>query len=326
MGELLRLKNVSISRLLEIDEEQNFALGFEILAGSLGLDNEIISAEINRPGLSLSGFFEYFAHERIQVFGNGEVAYIYNLLENQETDTIEKFFSYNIPVCVVTYGQDLPKVVLDMANARNIPVLRTHLSSEKFIAQITTILSDLFAPYSVFHGNYVSIYNIGVMIIGESGIGKSESVLGLVERGHKFIADDMVKIKKMRTPSGYQLIGQSNVDYGPFLEIRGIGIINVAQYYGEGRVLGSDKLGLIINLLEWNSNYNYDRLGMDEKYLDILGINVPIKEIPVSSGRNIPLLIEVAAYREIMRRLGYNSAEELDKKIIKFMKNEKEVV
>ncbi len=326
MAELLRLKNVKISRLLEIDKEQNFSFGFEVLAGDQGLDRSIENPEVNRPGLSLSGFYDHFAFNRIQVFGKGEISYINKLLKENDTENLIKFFDYEIPVCIITYGSDVPAYVLEIANSKNVPILRTHLSSEKLISLINTILSDLFAAYTIFHGNLVSIYNIGVLVIGTSGIGKSESILGLVERGHKFIADDMVKIKKLRTPSGFRLMGQPNISYGPYLEIRGIGIINVAQYYGEGRVLNTEQLGLIIKLLEWNSSYSYDRLGMDEKYMDILGINVPVKEIPVSGGRNIPLLIEVAAYREIMRRLGYNSAEELDKKIIQFMKNDKEVV
>lgn len=321
-----KLKSVKVSRLLEIDEEQNKPIGFEVLAGLSGIHNKLTSSEINRPGLTLSGFFDHFAPERMQIFGKGEVAFIQKLVKDNRIENIEKFFGYNIPVCVVTNGLSIPQIVLNIAESRNIPLLRTSLSSEAFIGLINTILSDIFAPHIMFHGNFLSIYSIGVLLIGDSGVGKSESALGLVERGHKFICDDMVKIKKMRTPRGYELIGEPYVDYGPFIEIRGIGIINVSQYYGEGRVLYREKLGMIIKLREWKSSQSYDRLGLEENYLNIMGIEVPIKEIPVSGGRNIPLLVEIAAYREIMRRLGYNSAEELDKKIISFMKREKEVV
>ncbi|NPU99822.1 MAG: HPr(Ser) kinase/phosphatase [Brevinematales bacterium] len=325
MAEELKLKSIKVSKLLEIDESQNFLMGFEVLAGGAGLDKDITCPEINRPGLTLSGFMEHFASERIQVLGRGEVAYIEKLISDNETENIENFFKYDIPVCIITHGQDIPQYVMDFADMRSIPVLRTKQTTEKFIALITTILDDLFASYVVFHGNFVSIYNIGVMILGPSGIGKSESVLGLVERGHKFISDDMVRVKKLRTPSGFELKGEPYVDYGPYIEIRGIGIINVSQYYGEGRVLNFEHLGLVVNLIEWRSDYNYDRLGMEEKYQNILGLDIPMKEIPVSSGRNVPLLIEVAAYREVMRRLGYNSAEELERKVINFMKKEREL-
>jgi HPr kinase/phosphorylase len=322
MPELV-LKKLKVSELLKIDETKNFLLGLEILGGVTGLEKEIEGPELNRPGLSLAGFFEHFAYKRIQVFGKGEAAYINASVENKNLDSIKTFFDYDIPVCIVTNGLDLPKYVIDLANNKGIAIFRTHLSSEKFIALMTTILSDLFAPYEIFHGNFVSIYNVGVLIIGSSGIGKSESVLGLVERGHKFVADDMVKIKKMRTPHGFELKGGPCADYGPYIEIRGIGIINVSQYYGEGRLLEEERLGLVIKLAEWDQTYDYDRLGLEERYINILGMDIPYKEIPVTSGRNIPLLIEVAAYREIMRRLGYNSAVELDKKIIDFMKKDK---
>lgn len=315
-----------VSQLLKLDEEQNMILGLELVGGAEGLKRNIISEEINRPGLPLAGFFDCFAHERIQVFGKGEIAYIIKLVSEGKTESIERFFSFDIPVCIVTHNLSLPQAVIDLSNKHSIPLLKTKQTTKKFIALLSTILSDIFAPYMTIHGDFVSIYNIGVLITGKSGIGKSESVLGLIERGHKFISDDLVKIKKVRTANGFELIGQPYLNYGPFLEIRGIGIINVSQYYGEGRILKSEKLGMVINLHEWDSTYNYDRLGLEEKFDKLLGIDVPRKEIPVSPGRNVPLLVEVAAYREIMRILGYNSAEELDQKILSFMKKEKEVV
>ncbi len=326
MDEVSSPSSIPVSELLKFDEEQGFSLELEVLAGFEGLDKQIISEEINRPGLPLAGFFDCFASDRIQIFGRGEVAYIEQLVQEGKTENIDRFFSYNIPVCIITHNFSVPDYILQQSNRFGIPFIRTKLSSKRFIALISTILLDVFAPTLTVHGNFISIYNIGVLITGKSGIGKSESILGLIERGHKFISDDIVKIKKIRTAHGFELKGEPFLNYGPFLEIRGIGIINVSQYYGEGRILKTEKLGLIINLHEWDSSYSYDRLGMEEKYDNILGIDVPKKEIPVSPGRNVPLLIEVAAYREIMRRLGYNSAEELDSKILNFMKKEKEVV
>jgi HPr kinase/phosphorylase len=326
MAEKSGVKHITVSQLLKIDEEQDFSMGLEVLAGVEKLGKKIVSEETNRPGLPLAGFFDCFANQRIQIFGRGEIAYVEKLVAAGDLKNIEKFFSYDIPVCIVTHNLKVPKQVIDLSNRNGVPFLRTKLTSKRFFALISTILAEWFAPFLTVHGNFVSIYNIGVLITGKSGIGKSESILGLVERGHKFISDDMVKIKKIRTSSGFELIGEPYLNYGPFLEIRGIGIINVSQYYGEGRILKSEKLELIIDLHEWDSAYNYDRLGMDEKYEKILEMDVPKKEIPVRPGRNIPLLIEVAAYREIIRKLGYNSAEELNRKVMSFMKKEKEVV
>jgi HPr kinase/phosphorylase len=320
------ISSIPVARLLEIDREQDHQLELTVLSGKEGLEKKIISEEINRPGLPLAGFFDCFASRRIQIFGKGEVAYIEKLVKENNTGSLDKFFDYDIPLCIVTHNATLPKYVIHKSNEKSIPFLKTKLTSRRLIALISTILADVFAPFVTIHGNFMSIYNVGVLITGKSGIGKSESVLGLVERGHKFICDDIVKIKKVRTAHGFELKGEPNLNYGPYLEIRGIGIINVSQYFGEGRILKSEKLDLIIDLHEWDGTYGYDRLGFDEKYDTILDMQIPRKEIPVSPGRNIPLLIEVAAYRDVMRKLGYNSAQELDEKIRSFMKKEKEVV
>lgn len=327
MEEKSGIQSITVAQLLKISQDQDDSLGLEVLSGADKLeDKKITGEEINRPGLPLAGFFDCFANHRIQILGRGETAYLEKIVRSGELKSVDKFFSYDIPVCIVTHGLSVPKPVLAAAEKRGVPFLRTRLTSKRFIALMSTILLELFAPSVTIHGNFLSIYNIGVLITGKSGIGKSESLLGLVERGHKFICDDMVRIKKIRTASGSELIGEPYLDYGPFLEIRGIGIINVSQYYGEGRILKSEKVELIVDLQDWDSSYNYDRLGMDEKYEKILDMDIPKKEIPVRPGRNLPLLIEVAAYREIIRKLGYNSAEELNQKVMSFMKKEKEVV
>ncbi len=326
MDENSGISSIPVSRLLEIDKEQDNLLGFTAISGLNSLNKRIISEEINRPGLPLAGFFDCFASTRIQIFGKGEVAYIQKLIKEGNTASIDNFFKFDIPLCIVTHDSALPDYIITKSNEYSVPIFRTKLTSRRLIALMSTILADVFAPYMTVHGNFISIYNVGVLITGKSGIGKSESVLGLIERGHKFICDDIVKIQKIRTSHGFELKGEPNLNYGPYLEIRGIGIINVSQYFGEGRILKSEKLDLIVDLHEWDGTYGYDRLGIEEKYETILGIEIPRKEIPVSPGRNIPLLIEVAAYREVMRKLGINSAQELDQKIQKFMKKEKEVV
>lgn len=315
MTEEEKKQDFSVRDLLELDKEQGYPIAFTVLSGGDGLDNIIDSEEIDRPGLPLAGFFESFSPKRIQILGRGEITFIRKLLEEGRSENIERLFSYGIPVCVVTYNLDVPDYLVTVCAAHKTPLLRTGLSSRRFMSLITTVLTDLFAPYVTIHGEFVSIHNVGVLITGKSGIGKSESVLGLIERGHKFICDDLVRIKKIRTPKGFELVGEPHSPFGPFIEIRGIGIINVSLYYGEGRVLQNERLGLIVELHDWDRTYSYDRLGLEERFENVLGMDVPYKQIPVSNGRNVPLLIEVAAYREIMRRQGYNSAEELDRKV-----------
>jgi HPr kinase/phosphorylase len=301
-------------------------LKLELIAGEGGLSREILTEEINRPGLALADFYEHFAYNRVQVLGRGEVAYINKLIKEDKIELLEKFFSYKMPLCIITYGVEVNKVLINICNKHNVPLCRTKLPTREFISLLSVFLADYFSPFILVHGDFVSIYNIGVLITGKSGIGKSEAVLGLIERGHRFICDDLVKIKKVRKAKGFELYGEPGANYGPFLEIRGIGIINVSNFFGEGRVLKSEKLDLIVDLHEWDSTYEYDRLGLEEKYENILGINVTKKQIPVSPGRNISLLIEVAAYREIMLKAGYNSAIELNKKIMEFLKKSKELV
>lgn len=325
MSEETSIQKITVRDFLLKTTKNGEEFGLSILAGNEGLGRFIVSEEINRPGLALADFFEHFAYERIQVFGRGEVAYLWKIVKENKINLLEKFFAYEIPVCIVTYGLNIPDIVIEICNKFKVPLLKTTKPTREFISLISAFLSDFFSPFIITHGDFVSIYNIGVLITGKSGIGKSEAVLGLIERGHRFITDDLVKIKKVRKAKGFELIGEPGVNYGPFLEIRGIGIINVSQYFGEGKILKSERVDLIVNLHEWETGYNYDRLGIEEKYETIMGINVPKKEIPVSPGRNIVLLIEVAAYREIMLRLGYNSARELDNKILELLKGNENI-
>lgn len=311
---------LTVDELLHINEEQHLALRLELLSSQETLHQAITNEEIDRPGLPLAGFFECFEGNRLLIMGKGEIAYIKKMEENNDTKNLEKLFHYKIPAIVITHGQTPPKSLEKMCQLYQIPLLRTKLPTKQFIPMITSFLTDYFAPSISVHGNLVSVFGIGVLIIGKSGIGKSEVSLGLVDRGHKFIADDLVRIRRLSKAEGYELIGEPSLHLGAYLEIRGVGIINLSQYYGEGRIQKSEQIGLIVELHEWDNRYQYDRLGLDERFEQILEVNIPKRIIPVSNGRNIPLLIEIAAYREIMRRLGKNSAEELDQKLLGLLK------
>jgi HPr kinase/phosphorylase len=311
---------LTVEEFLRINQEQNLCLGLEPLSSPETLQQLITSEEIDRPGLPLTGFFECFEGNRLLIMGKGEIAYIQKMEKANDLTNLEKLFHYKIPAVVITHNQTPPQSLAAMCERYQVPLLRTKLPTKQFIPFVTRFLTDYFAPSVTIHGNLVSVFGIGVLIIGKSGIGKSEVSLGLVDRGHKFIADDLVKIRRLSKIEGFELVGESSVHLGAYLEIRGVGIINLSQYYGEGRIQKSETIGLMIELHEWNSQYQYDRLGIDERFEKILDVEIPKRTIPVSNGRNLPLLIELAAYREIMRRLGKNSAEELDQKLLGLLK------
>jgi len=312
---------LTIEELLRLNEENGLALGLESLSPPETLQQTITNEEIDRPGLPLAGFFECFEGGRLLIMGRGEIAYIQRMEQNNDTTNLEKLFHYKVPAVVITHDQTPPSSLASICQRYQVPLLRTKLPTKQFIPMITSFLTDYFAPSLCVHGNLVSVHGIGVLIVGKSGIGKSEVSLGLVDRGHKFIADDLVRIRRLSKAEGYELLGEPALHLGAYLEIRGVGIINLEQYYGQSRIQTREQIGLIIELHEWDSRYQYDRLGIDERFEKILEVPIPKRTIPVSSGRHIPLLVEIAAYREVLRRTGEQSAaEEMDKKLLGLLK------
>lgn len=292
-------------RLSEIVEEFNL----EVLYTPSKTESILISDnDVNRPGLQLMGFYEYFNAERIQVCGNMEFAYMASINEDVRRQRIDALFATKIPLLVVARGHELYPEMLEIAEKYQVPVMRTETSTGEFIAALIAFLNLKLAPRITRHGVLIEVYGEGVLIVGESGVGKSETAIELVKRGHRLVADDAVEIKRV---SNISLVGSSPDNIRHFLELRGIGIINTRKLFGIGAVKVSEKINMIIELEMWDSDKVYDRMGVDNEYVSILGVKVPSLTIPVKPGRNLAMIIEVAAMNNRQKKMGYNAAEEL---------------
>lgn len=275
-------------------------------------DYYVYSQDINRPGLQFAGYFEDFAYDRIQIVGKAEYNYFSYIDEDKRREVLDKFFSHEIPVFIVSRDLEVRPDVIEFAKKYDRIILSTKRNTTRFINILSNYLDNKLAPYTTIHGVLVDIYGIGVLIKGESSIGKSETALELIQRGHRLVADDAVEIKKL---DDSLLVGQAPELLRHFMEIRGIGIIDVKSLYGVGATKTSKMIDLIINLENWDDNKYYDRLGLDREYEQILGVNVEKLEVPVKPGRNTAMILEVAAMNFRQRGMGYDSAQEFTKKL-----------
>ena len=284
-------------------------LKLEIMYAPENMDELIVSDnDCNRPGLQLMGFYEYFNAERIQICGNMEFAYLASLDEKTRYDRIDALFATKIPMFIVARGHELYPEMIEIAEKYNVPITRTQDSTTAFIASLIGYLNVELAPRITRHGVLIEVYGEGILIVGESGVGKSECAIELVKRGHRLVADDAVEIRKT---SGRTLVGQSPDNIRHFLELRGIGIINTRRLFGMGAVKVSEKIDLIVELEPWDKNKIYDRMGVDNEYTTILGIKIPSLTIPIKPGRNLAVILEVAAMNNRHKKMGYNAAAEL---------------
>ena len=281
-----------------------------------GLNNKIREPTINRPGLALSGFYTYFAAKRVQVLGAAELSYLKSLSPNQLNERLHQLFSKKIPCLVIARNAPIPPKLLDAASAHEVPVFRTQMITMNFINAATIALELEFAPSTNEYGSMVEIMGIGTLIRGASGIGKSECVLSLIERGYSLISDDITKIRAIE---GRELIGTS-ADLTRFhMEVRGIGIINVASIFGVGSVRHEKRLDLVVTLKDWSELENMDRVGLDRQTYEILGIKIPHVIIPVRTGRDLGRLVEVAALDQKLKSMGENSAQEFNQKLLQML-------
>ena len=271
-------------------------------------DIQILENDVTRPGLQLMGFYEYFNPERIQIFGKMEFAYLATIDEQTRYDRLDLLFSKQIPVVIVTRELEIYPEMATLAKKHSIPLLRTKESTSTFLAGLIAFLNVRLAPRITRHGVLIEVYGEGMLICGERGDGKSETVIELVKRGHRLVADDAVEIRKV---SNISLVGQSPENIRHFIELRGIGIINARRLFGMGAVKVTEKIDLIVELELWDSNKVYDRMGMDNEYASILGVKIPSLTIPVKPGRNLAVILEVAAMNNRQKKMGYNAAQEL---------------
>jgi HPr kinase/phosphorylase len=302
-----------------IEGEGRIDLQLRLIAGEGGLDKEIKFGEINRPGLALAGFFDYFAYDRIQIFGQGETAYMSQISYEEKLRRYSEFFSYDVLCCIFTHEFIPDKLFLEFAEKKNVPVFLSKRSTTRFITLFVHIIDELFAECVTLHATLVDVFGVGVLLTGKSGVGKSETALELIERGHRLVADDMVIVKKIDESL---LMGTGSEILKHHIEIRGIGIVNVREIFGIRSVRNRKRIEMVVLLEEWDSTKEYDRLGLDEKTYNILDIEVPYITVPVRPGRNIPVIVETAALNQRLKKVGVNSARELDEKIKRLIMSE----
>lgn len=313
-------KGFTVLDLIDLDLKEQNALNLRCVAGRAGLGRQITVPDVNRPGLALAGFYESFAWNRIQIFGRGECAYLDKLETEKDFSSIRKLFSYDIPCCIFTTSQLPCPAFVEEAEASGCPILTTSITSSDFLGRVLRVLLDIFAPKTSVHGVLVEVFGIGILLVGDSGVGKSETALELIERGHRLVADDVVEI---RCVNGSILMGQgANKVIGHHMEIRGLGIINITNLFGVGAIRDKKQIQLMCQLEDWNPDKVYDRIGMDELTTEILGVKVPKLEIPVKPGRNIPIIVETAAMNERLKKMGYHSAKEFNQNIMRWLESE----
>ena len=272
----------------------------------------VSTTEINRPGLQMAGFYEFFDAARIQIIGKSENAFLKRFTEEKAESRLREFFSKKPSAVVVARNLEVSQKQIDIAKEFGVPFLRTAESTSDFTSSLIAFLNVQLAPRVTTHGVLVEVYGEGILLLGESGVGKSETAIELVKRGHRLIADDAVEIRRVSSRS---LVGNSPDNIRHFIELRGIGIINASRIFGVGAVKLTEKIDLVINLEPWDTGKVYDRIGLEDQTTEILGLNIPSMTIPVKPGRNLAVIIEVAAMNSRQKKLGYNAAEDLLRKL-----------
>jgi HPr kinase/phosphorylase len=306
--------------LVGLNLKEHDSLDLRCCCGRRGLSRAISVPEVNRPGLALSGFFEVFANDRIQIFGRGEAAFLRKMRDAGDTSAVNRLFGYSIPCCVFTSGLVPEPFFIDEAERSGCPVLVTELDTTDFVVRVLRILSTIFAPQKTVHGVLVEVFGVGVLLLGESGVGKSETALELIKSGHRLVADDAVSIHCV---NGNMLIGTgANRIIGHHMEIRGIGVINVTHLFGVGAIRKRKQIQLVIELEDWDPAKDYDRLGSREESMNILGVGVHKLTVPVKPGRNVCIVVETAVMNERLKEMGYNAGREFERNILRWIESE----
>lgn len=307
------MPKITVEKFLSLNEEKNNFLKVRLITDSIGMNNEIISYEVNRPGMALFGYFKDFAFERIQIFGKGEGNYVLTLAKENRLDIFEELFKYKMPLCIFTYNLNPPESFIKIAEKNNVCVIISELKTIDVIRNIENLIEEELIESHTVHGGLVEVFGVGVLILGKSGVGKSEATLELISKGHRLISDDTVEFKKLNDG---RIIGRKNEFIKHNMEVRGIGVVDISRLSGMSAIRDKKRLDLVIELENWNDDEQYDRMGLEEKNYNILNTEIPYIKIPVRSGRNICILIETAAKNFRLKEMGYNSAKELNKNLI----------
>ncbi len=306
------MEGISLS-IQELLDDVEYGLGLTLLAGKRGLSKRIISSRIQKPGLALAGYTAHFHPDRIQVLGNTEISYLNAIDDRLAIEYVKEICSFSICCFVITTGLVPPRFFLDYVETVGIATLSTSLKTSTFISLISKFLEERLLPTTHLHGVLVEVLGVGILLTGKSGIGKSECALDLIIRGHRLVADDMVYIKKKMPAT---LVGQSEESIQHLMEIRGLGIINIKDLYGVSAIREKKIIDIVLELMEWDPNQEYDRLGVDDHSTTILGVDIPHIIIPVRPGRNLGSIIEVAARNFLLKGMGYHSALDFQNRLL----------
>jgi len=304
-------EKISVSSLIDKFTKQ-VHINLELISGEEDTDNKFIRDEdLHRPGLALAGYIELFTYQKIQIIGNTESLYIQHLSQEEQIKSFERVTSFEVPLFICTSGNELPKPLVKVARERGIPVAYTKVETAKFMFLLRDFLQDYFATQTMVHGTMVDVYGIGILISGKSGIGKSEVALDLVERGHRLVSDDVV----MLTRKSNILIASATEMNKHFMEIRGLGILNVMSMFGIRSIRYQKRLEVILELSLWEDTKNIERTGLDNETFDILDTSIPIIRLPITPGKNITVIAEVIAMNYLLKHYGYNAASDFQDKI-----------
>ena len=306
-----RKESIAVARLLDL-----MISDLNVVAGFQGIGRPVFISDVNRPGLALSGYLDYFANDRIQVLGNTEIHYMERLEPSVLQSRLQSMLAFEIPAFVLSRNLKPQPLFLEMCNRRGIPVLRSRRSTDEVISRTIILLAEEFSPETNIHGTAVDCYGVGCLIVGAPGIGKSETAMELVERGHRLVADDRVELSKSRDDF---IFARTSPVIEHYMEIRGVGFVDIKNIFGVGRVRNSKRISLVIELEEWDESSDYDRTGLSEEFVNILSAQIPYLLIPVRPGRNIAIIIEVAALNHRLKELGEHPAKKLNDHLLKVM-------
>jgi HPr kinase/phosphorylase len=293
-------------------DDNKFDLRLSLMAGRQGLSRRISSSRIQKPGLVLAGFTEYLHKERVQVFGNTEMSYLATLPRERAVEVLRQFFAQDVACLVVTKGLDIPPELAAAAEDTGVPILRTSHLSSNFIESVQNYLEDILTAQTSMHGVLLDVFGVGILLLGKSGIGKSEIALDLVMRGHRLVADDIVDVKR-RSPDAVLGAGSEIIKH--HMEIRGLGIINIKDLFGVASIRERKRIEIVLELVEWDPDVEYDRLGVEEKKFRILDVEIPMLIVPVRPGRNMTTIVEVAARNHLLKLQGHHSAREFQERL-----------
>ena len=302
------MRELTVKQLFET-KRKDFALS--LVTEPQTINKKIVTPYFNRPGLALAGWLEVFTPERIQIFGEAEVRYLQSLKEQTMLERLREFFKMDIPCVIISKGLSLPPSVEYLANDFNIAIFSSRLSTVQLISQINRYLMDVFALEKTIHATLVDVFGLGILITGKSGIGKSECALDLISRGHSLVGDDMINMRNLND----MIVGRSGREFGHFMEIRGVGVVNVEKMFGIERVRREKTIDMQIELMPWQENTEYERIGLKGNYIEHLGVKLPIIYLPISPGKNVSVIVEVAAMNQILKGVGYDAAEDFNRKI-----------